>query len=158
MFNQPLVSEGRFLLSEEHGLQWIQTKPFMVTLVLGSDQLSQQFADQPVKVIKAEENPMMFHFSRLFLSIFRGDTVGLEEQFDIQFSPAENPEDDWSLKLSPKKDPLLAAFKTISLHGSDYINYIRMEETSSDISEIHFSDQRSQPEALTEDERSAFEF
>jgi hypothetical protein len=156
MFDQPLVSEGCFLLSEEHGLRWMQTRPIAVTLVLGSDQLSQQFADQPEQIMKAEDNSMMFHFSRLFLSIFRGETAGLEEQFDIKFSPAEKAEENWSLKLSPKKDPLRAAFKMISLHGSDYINYIRLEETSGDVFEIHFSDQRSQPVALTEDERSAF--
>jgi hypothetical protein len=156
LFTQPLVSEGRFLLSEELGLQWRQMKPFAVTLVLGSDQLSQQFADQPAKVMKAEENPMMFHFSRLFLSIFRGETDGLAEQFDIVFQPSDK--DGWSLKLTPKQDPLRAAFKTISLRGGSYIDAIRLEETSGDISEIFFSGLQSQPATLTEAERSAFEF
>jgi len=154
LFDQPLVSEGHFLLSEEYGLQWLQTHPFSVVLVLGDDQLSQQFADQPAQVMKAKENPMMFHFSRLFLSIFRGETEGLAEQFEVEFV-AGGP---WTLKLTPKQEPLKAAFKTIQLKGNTYIDSIRLEETSGDISEISFSQQGSQPAALTEAERSAFEF
>ena len=43
MFNQPLVSEGSFLLSHQQGLIWQQNTPFPVALVLAKDKLSQRF-------------------------------------------------------------------------------------------------------------------
>ena len=158
MFSQPLISEGQFLLAENRGLQWKQTTPFSVSLVLSSDRLSQQFGDQSAHVMQAEENPMMFHFSRLFLSIFRGETAGISEQFDIKFIPSSADCEPWALELNPKKGPLRAAFKTITLKGDAYINEIRLVESGGDVSEIVFSEQRSLPVDLTEEERSAFEF
>jgi hypothetical protein len=153
IFSQPLVSQGSFLLAKDYGLQWTQDKPFSLLLVLGSDWLSQQFTDQPAKVIKTEENPMMFHFCQLFLSIFRGEIKGLDEQFEIKFVPDET----WSLELKPKKEPLSTAFNTINLSGGSYIDYIRLVETSGDVSEIHFTDQQNEPAILTETERRAFD-
>ncbi len=158
LFDQPLVSEGRFLLSEPHGLQWLQTHPFSVTLILGKDQLSQQFGEQPAQVMQADENPMMFYFSGLFLSIFRGETEGLAEQFNVEFFPPVKEEKYWTLKLTPEQGPLKTAFKTIRLQGREYIDTIRLEETSGDISVIQFSHQSNHPASLTEAERSSFEF
>ncbi|GAL02452.1 putative transmembrane protein [Photobacterium aphoticum] len=50
MFNAPLVSSGHFLLAQDQGLQWQQTVPFLVSLILTQDKLSQQFADNPAQV------------------------------------------------------------------------------------------------------------
>ncbi|MDA7618193.1 outer membrane lipoprotein carrier protein LolA [Verrucomicrobia bacterium] len=153
IFSQPLVSQGSFLLAKDYGLQWTQDKPFSLLLVLGSDRLSQQFTDQPAEVIKAEENPMMFHFSQLFLSIFRGEIKGLDEQFEIKFVPDET----WSLELKPKKEPLSTVFNAINLRGGSYIDYIRLVETSGDVSEIYFTAQQNEPAILTGTERRAFD-
>lgn len=157
LFDQPLISEGHFLLSEKYGLQWLQIQPFPVTLVLGSDRLKQTFGDQPTQVIKADENPMMFHFSGLFLSIFRGETERLIEQFDVEFSASTQDTEHWTLKLTPKQNPLNAVFKMIRLQGSEYIDSIHLEEMSGDIFDIRFSNQSSQPVVLTDAERRVFE-
>jgi len=155
MFNQPLVSQGTFLIEHEQGLLWQQREPFPVSLALVKDKLSQQFAGQAVEVIAAKDNPMVFYFTHLFLSLFKGDLDGLTTQFDLQLNEQKT---GWFLLLTPKSAPLNKVFSTISIAGSEFIDTLVLTELNGDISEIKFSQQESTPEKLTEDEQRAFQF
>lgn len=155
MFEQPLVSEGSFLLERQHGLLWQQNTPFPVNLVLTQDKLRQTFANQPAQVITAKENPMAFYFSKIFLSVFHGDTEQLQSQFDLQFSPQK---EHWQLVLTPKEAPLNAVFKSIILQGNQDINSLVLEEIRGDKTEITFTNQTHLPENLTDAEQAQFQF
>lgn len=155
MFEQPLVSEGSFLLERQHGLLWQQNTPFPVNLVLTQDKLRQTFANQPAQVITAKENPMAFYFSKIFLSVFHGDTEQLQSQFDLQFS-LQN--EHWQLVLTPKEAPLNAVFKSIVLQGNQDIDSLVLEEIRGDKTEITFTNQTHQPESLTDAEQAQFQF
>lgn len=155
MFNQPLVSQGNFLLEQNKGLFWQQVEPFPVSLVLVKDKLSQQFGDQAVEVIMAKDNPMVFYFSHLFLSLFKGDMSGLSSQFDIKFSEKES---HWLLFLTPKSAPLNKVFANISIEGSEFIDSLVLTELSGDVSEIQFTEQQVTPNTLSRDEQRAFQF
>ncbi|HEY7866940.1 MAG TPA: outer membrane lipoprotein carrier protein LolA [Psychromonas sp.] len=155
MFNQPLLSTGHFLLHHEHGLVWAQVEPFPVSLVLVKDKLSQQFAGQPAEVIQAKDNPMVFYFSHLFLSLFKGDVAALSEQFTIKVS--EN-EQSWQLLLTPKSPPLNKIFASISILGDKFIEQLQLTELNGDISLIEFNQQQTQPVQLSDEELRAFQF
>ena len=155
MFKAPLLSSGAFLLAEKEGLIWYQQKPFSVSLILAKDKLSQQFSGKEAQIIEAKANPMVFYFSHLFLSLFKGDVNALKAQFEVSLSGSEKV---WTLKLIPKSAPLNSVFSDISITGSDYINQLRLSELSGDISTITFSNQSVLPTKLTEEEKSAFQF
>jgi hypothetical protein len=155
MFKQPLISKGHFLLEQQQGLLWQQTEPFPVALVLVKDKLSQQFAGQEAEVISAQDNPMVFYFTHLFLSLFKGEMAGLTEQFDMQLSEQDN---SWSLLLLPKAAPLNSVFASISIRGNEFIDLLVLKELSGDISEIRFTGQDTLPGTLSEDEQRAFQF
>ncbi len=154
MFNQPLLSEGNFLLHHQKGLWWQQHSPFAVSLVLADDKLSQQFADKPAQVIEAKDNPMVFYFSHLFLSLFKGDVSALSEQFSVQLKQGET---QWLLTLVPKTAPLDKVFARIRIVGDDYIQQLTLEELSGDQTEIEFFNQQNSPEQLTADETRALQ-
>lgn len=155
MFNQPLISTGSFLLDQNSGLIWQQLKPFSVSLVLVKDKLSQQFAGQEAEVIEAKDNPMVFYFSHLFLSLFKGDMDGLAAQFTMQL---DEKKQGWLLLLKPKVAPLDKVFDNISIEGDTFIQTLRLTELSGDVSEITFSEQKTTPDTLTDDEQRVFEF
>lgn len=158
MFNAPLTSQGQFLLAEKQGLLWQQTTPFPVALVLTKDKLSQQFGDQDAQVVSASENPMVFYFSHVFLSLFKGDTSQLTEQFKLALSQQPNKEEEWQLVLTPKAAPLNAVFKTITINGDTFINHLTLTEIRGDVTDITFSNQRTAPAELTVEEQRAFQF
>ena len=155
MFEQPLSSQGTFTLNRDQGLLWQQTTPFPVQLVLTQDKLRQTFAGQSPQVITAQENPMAFYFSHVFLAVFHGDSEALSQQFDMDFSVQD---DQWTLVLTPKQPPLSSVFKSISLIGQQDINKLTLQELRGDKTEIVFSNQTHQPENLSDAEKALFRF
>jgi len=155
MFNQPLLSTGHFLLDQQQGLIWAQVRPFPVSLVLVKGKLSQQFAGQLAEVILAKDNPMVFYFSHLFLSLFKGDVAALTEQFTIIVSEKKH---NWQLLLTPKSAPLNKIFANITIQGAEFIEQLQLTELNGDISLIEFKKQQTSPAQLSDEELRAFQF
>lgn len=155
MFNQPLLSDGFFLLSQQQGLIWQQNNPFPVALVLGKDKLRQQFDGQDAEVIDAQDNPMAFYFSHLFLSLFKGDLSALESQFSMSLT--EIKKGHWQLHLLPKQSPLNKVFKYINIEGAHQIQKLTLIELNDDSSVINFTNVKPQTE-LNQQDKDAFEF
>ena len=153
MFKQPLLSKGHFVLSKDNGLLWRQTQPFSVFLTLTQNKLKQQFANQTPQLMSAKDNPMVFYFSHLFLSLFQGNTQALTLQFDLLLTGNKN---HWQLNLTPKEAPLNQVFSSIQLAGSDYINSLLLTENRGDKTSIIFTNQRSLPTSLTVEEQREF--
>lgn len=163
LFDSPLQSNGLFLLNKEHGLLWQQQHPFAVTLVLTNDKLSQTFAHQSPQIITEQENPMAFYFSHVFLSLFNGDTSRLQQQFSLQFTvlnPSTKTPDssNWQLQLTPKNSPLNQIFQTITIEGNLFINTLVIQEIRGDQNEIHFINQTTTPNQLSDNEKIQFQF
>ncbi|MCL2916436.1 outer membrane lipoprotein carrier protein LolA [Shewanella corallii] len=152
MFSQPLSSSGHFVLSRQQGLWWQQTQPFPVSLVLTKNKLSQQFGTEAPQLMNADENPMVFYFSHLFLSLFQGDTQKLQEQFDVALS---GDADNWTLALTPRTPPLTQVFTSIVLKGDENLDKLELTELRGDSTRISFTDQ-SHPSTLTQEEQSVF--
>ncbi|WP_318507068.1 LolA family protein [Photobacterium leiognathi] len=160
MFDQPLLSSGQFLLSAKNGLWWHQTQPMPVSLVLTQDKLSQQFDNQPAQVLSASDNPMVFYFSHVFLSLFKGDTSQLTEQFDLSLKEIKDSttNNQWQLVLTPKAAPLDKVFSKIEIEGGKFINELELDEIRGDKTIITFSQQKTTPATLTSEEQRVFQF
>ncbi|WP_305408785.1 LolA family protein [Photobacterium leiognathi] len=160
MFDQPLLSSGQFLLSAKNGLWWHQTQPMPVSLVLTQDKLSQQFDNQPAQVLSASDNPMVFYFSHVFLSLFKGDTSQLTEQFDLSLKEIKDSttNNQWQLVLTPKAAPLDKVFSKIEIEGGKFINELELDEIRGDKTIITFSQQKTTPTTLTSEEQRVFQF
>ncbi|MBE1276905.1 outer membrane lipoprotein carrier protein LolA [Enterovibrio baiacu] len=153
MLDMPLVSQGAFLLSQHHGLLWQQTTPFPLSLVLTGTTLTQRIPGQADNIVNADDNPMVFYFSRLFLSLFQGDTDALAAQFDLQLTGST---EKWKLVLTPKQPPLSQVFKEITLQGAEHIDILTLHEVRGDHSDIRFTNVTFEPTNLTEEEHSEF--
>lgn len=155
IFDQPLISQGQFLLSHQQGLIWQQQNPFPVLLVLANNKLSQQFADQTPEVIESKDNPMVFYFSHLFLSLFKGDLNALNDQFELTLNSINKR---WVLNLQPKSAPLNNIFSTIEIQGIDQIDKLTLIELNGDTTTISFTNISDQPMQLSEQEKDVFTF
>ncbi len=154
MFDAPLTSQGQFLLSSQYGLWWQQTTPFPTSLVLTKNTLSQQVGSEPAQVLNVSDNPMVFYFSHVFLSLFQGDTETLQQQFDLKLS--SSPSSQWELSLTPKSAPLNKVFSQINIEANDYINRIELVEIRGDRTEINFINQTHLPSDLSTTEQAIF--
>ena len=154
MFSQPLSTSGSFLLDHEQGLLWQQTKPFPITLTLTQNKLRQSINGE-AQVMTDAENPMAFYFTRVFLSLFKGDTDAIKESFSLDLS---GDKEAWTLVLIPTSSPIDSVFKSIKVEGGIYVNRVVLSEVRGDVTEMVFLKQLSQPATLTEEELRAFTF
>lgn len=148
VLSRPLESSGKFILSER-GLHWQQEEPFISVLIADGERLAQRVADGPLISIDSAEQPIVLSFSRIFLSIFRGDHGELEDNFSIQF---ETHDDVWEIGLTPIGFPLSEAINKIMLRGREHIDQLSVFSRSSDEMTINFFDLGTRPEQLTEHE------
>lgn len=136
LLSKPLASSGHFTLSKKSGLVWIQTKPFKSTLVVTDNKIEQQFENAPPTIITKAEQPLVFSFTKIFLSIFQGNTKEIQTYFNIAF---EGTPANWKIKLTPKSSPLNKAITTIELNGNKKVKQIIINETQDNQMILRFS-------------------
>jgi outer membrane lipoprotein-sorting protein len=154
MFNHPLSTLGTFFLEHDKGLLWQQNTPFPIYLTLTKNKLRQSINGES-QVMNDSENPMAFYFTRLFLSLFKGDTKAIQENFTMTLTGSK---EGWILLLTPKSAPINSVFETIKIEGGLYLNRVVLREVRGDVTEMIFSNQSSTPSVLTEEELRAFTF
>lgn len=137
VLSKPLLSSGHFSLSQKQGLKWIQEKPFPSTLTLSSSRLTQRIGNNPPMVLTKAKQPIVFSFSKIFLSVFKGDKTGLNQSFKIAFTGTPQ---HWNMTLTPKSSPLNKAVKSIKLSGGKIIKQIIVDNVKHDQLIIKFSD------------------
>lgn len=151
---QPLRSSGQMLVSRDLGLWWHQQQPFAMTLVLNDQRMVQVVQNQPAQVITAQKNPQMFEFNHLMRALFQADKKVLEENFTIECRDLTL--NSWQVVLTPKRSPLAKLFSLITLSGDDYLQAVEIHDRQGDVTRIVFSQQRTEPTVLSEQEQQYF--
>lgn len=138
LLSQPLSSSGTFMLSKTQGLVWEQTQPFSSKMLVNANKIEQTIMNNPPMVITKKEQPVVFAFTSVFLSVFRGDTSQIEDIFSIYF---EGNKQHWQIALRPKSAPFNQAIVNIEIEGGQYIDMITVHETQDNTMLIKFSHQ-----------------
>lgn len=126
LLSEPLISTGHFSLSKSKGLEWQQKTPFKSDLIVTADQIKQQIENNPPTIITREQQPIIFSFTNIFLSVFNGDTKSINEYFNVYFNGTIS---NWEITLTPKSAPLDKAITSIKISGGKYINSLIINET-----------------------------
>ncbi|WP_108652848.1 outer membrane lipoprotein carrier protein LolA [Dongshaea marina] len=148
LLTTPLQSDGSFVLARGKGLIWQQTEPFASLLTISKTKMLQQIQGQAAMEMTAKENPMVFSFARVFLSLFDGNLDTLSNNFDIFFEPANAEISHWTLGLIPNQSPLNKAIKLIRIRGDKQISGITIDEAKGDKMQIRFTDIMAKPTPL----------
>ena len=150
---RPLLSAGTFLFAAEQGIYWRTQTPFHNVFVISPNTILQQAEGQKPIRIDVAERPIVRGFTDVFLSLFAGETQGLEKRFELYFSGRA---DAWTLGLKPKGAILEKLIDRVVLCGGDTVRQIQFIEATGDRTLIQFSQVKSQPSELSEEERAHF--
>ncbi|WP_440683751.1 outer membrane lipoprotein carrier protein LolA [Cysteiniphilum halobium] len=137
LLSKPLKSSGRFELSKANGLKWLQKKPFQSTLIVTENSIKQSIEGKIAVVITKKEQPIVFSFTTVFLSIFKGNADALKQYFKIYFMQKG---DTWHIALKPLGAPLNKAIQSIEMTGTQYASRIFVNESQGNQMLIEFSD------------------
>ncbi len=155
VLRRPLRSSGSFLISSEKGLYWRAATPFENIFIITPKALFQKSENADPITIKAEERPVIYGFTRVFLSLFSGDTQQLDKEFELYFSGTPEA---WTIGLVPKSKIMGKLIDRIVVCGSETIQQVDFREASGDRTLIDFSDISTEPPRLTEEELARFDF
>ena len=136
LLSAPLISSGNFVISKTTGLTWDQLKPFASSLQVTDTKLIQKMGDNPPTIITKEQQPIVFSFTSIFLSIFKGDTAKVKQYFEIYFTGDTK---HWEIALKPNSSPLNKAIASIELSGGKYIQTVTINEVKKNKMVITFS-------------------
>lgn len=123
---QPLVSEGRFVLSRELGLLWLLQKPLQQDYRINDAGVALRKGEawQPTSTQRAAEQ-----YNKLFLAVLRGNSSALQQQFDLQL---RGTPDFWRLTLTPRSKLLQQIFTRILISGGATAERVELIETQGD--------------------------
>ncbi len=135
ILSSPLTSSGNFSISQKTGLHWNQTHPFESTLTVTDAEIIQTMQNSPPTILTKEKQPIVFSFTKIFLSVFKGNTPALKNYFDIYFL---GDTQHWEIALKPKSSPLDKAIADIELEGGKYVHTVIINETRGNQLDIKF--------------------
>lgn len=149
---QPLTSKGNFVLARDLGLLWLLDTPLKQDYRITAAGIARRETDAdgawqmlPGKSAGAEQN-------RLFLAVLRGDSSGLQRDFELHLSGDTN---GWQLTLVPRSLMLGQVFKQINISGAALVQRIELMETQGDSTLLKMIDSTS-AQPLSESERTDF--
>ena len=131
---QPLTSKGRFVLAKNQGLLWLLQTPLQQDYRITAQGIARRDGNAwqmlPNKSAGAEQN-------RLFLAVLRGDSGGLQRDFELSLSGEPQ---QWKLTLTPRSVLLKQVFNQINIDGGELVQRIELLETQGDSTVLRMLD------------------
>lgn len=155
-FKNPLRSQGRFVLAQDHGVVWTTLKPFPSEVVVTRDRILSRQRDGSRRVeLDGRQQPAMRSVNAIMFALVSGDAQALSAQFTVKVEA--KPNNGWSMQLSPRSAMLGKAFTGLKLQGDRYVREVEITEANQDVTRIHFTGMSETPAALSAEEGGKFE-
>jgi outer membrane lipoprotein-sorting protein len=133
---RPLISSGKLLYSRDHGVLWQIQQPYRISYVLGEDKIIEIGADGVRKQRNLQDLPGMAQVGRIFRAILGGNTASLRSYFSVS---GQGNREKWSIQLSPNQAQIKQFLSGLQLEGGEFLDRMRINETSGDSTLIVFS-------------------
>ena len=155
-FKNPLRSQGRFVLAQDHGVVWTTLKPFPSEVVVTRDRILSRQRDGSTRVeLDARQQPAMRSVNAIMFALMSGDAQALSAQFTVKVEVL--PGNAWRMQLTPRSAMLGKVFAQLTLSGDRYVREVQINEANQDVTRIHFTGMSETPAALSAEEGGKFE-
>jgi len=155
-FKNPLRSQGRFVLAQDHGVIWTTLKPFPSEVVVTRDRILSRQSDGSSRVeLDGRQQPAMRSVNAIMFALMSGDAQALSAQFTVKVDVL--PGNAWKMQLTPRSAMLGKVFAQLTLSGDRYVREVQINEANQDVTRIHFTGMSDTPATLSTDEGRRFE-
>lgn len=155
-FKNPLRSQGRFVLAQDHGVIWTTLKPFPSEVVVTRDRILSRQSDGSSRVeLDGRQQPAMRSVNAIMFALMSGDAQALSAQFTVKVEVL--PGNAWRMQLTPRSAMLGKVFAQLTLSGDRYVREVQINEANQDVTRIHFAGMSDTPATLSTDEGRRFE-
>ncbi|MBU2048802.1 LolA family protein [Stenotrophomonas rhizophila] len=155
-FKNPLRSQGRFVLAQDHGVIWTTLKPFPSEVVVTRDRILSRQSDGSSRVeLDGRQQPAMRSVNAIMFALMSGDAQALSAQFTVKVEVL--PGNAWKMQLTPRSAMLGKVFAQLTLSGDRYVREVQINEANQDVTRIQFAGMSDTPATLSTDEGRRFE-
>ena len=155
-FKNPLRSQGRFVLAQDHGVIWTTLKPFPSEVVVTRDRILSRQSDGSSRVeLDGRQQPAMRSVNAIMFALMSGDAQALSAQFTVKVEVL--PGNAWKMQLTPRSAMLGKGFAQLTLSGDRYVREVQINEANQDVTRIQFAGMSDTPATLSTDEGRRFE-
>ncbi|MDR2365005.1 MAG: outer membrane lipoprotein carrier protein LolA [Zoogloeaceae bacterium] len=150
---KPLISHGRFLVAENHGVLWENIRPFAQVTRLTPNEIVQSDGKETLMKLDANKEPVVKIINGILFSALSGNVAALAQIFDYSGAMEDGK---WRLEFTPKEKNLARLIGVLRLTGGRDLASVEMESTAGDVTRIEFKAQTHARE-LSAEERKRFE-
>lgn len=155
-FKNPLRSQGRFVLAQDHGVIWTTLKPFPSEVVVTRDRILSRQRDGSSRVeLDGRQQPAMRSVNAIMFALMSGDAQALSAQFTVKVEALTG--NGWKMQLTPRSAMLGKVFTALTLSGDRYVRQVQITEANQDVTRIQFAGMSETPAQLSADEGRKFE-
>jgi hypothetical protein len=134
---RPIVTRGHMAFSRRDGVFWWIEQPLQVSYWLTEQRVVEIAADGSRREHDQRSNAAMAQVGRLMRAMLGAQTDALRQQFEIkvQGNPAQ-----WEMELTPRQSQVARYIKELHISGGRFIESLRVQEVSGDLTTIRLSD------------------
>ncbi len=130
---RPLVTSGRLLFSQQHGVLWLIEQPYRIGYVLAEDRVVEIASDGSRRERGPRDVPGLAQVGRVFRAMLGTNTSALQEHFEVT---AKVDGQKWELVLTPRRAQLAQFLSGMQLSGSRFVESISVSEAGGDSTQI----------------------
>ena len=130
---RPLVTSGRLLFSQQHGVLWLIEQPYRIGYVLAEDRVVEIASDGSRRERGPRDVPGLAQVGRVFRAMLGANTSALQEHFEVT---ATVDAQKWELVLKPRQAQLAQFLSGMQLSGSRFVETISVSEAGGDSTHI----------------------
>lgn len=130
---RPLVTSGRLLFSQQHGVLWLIEQPYHIGYVLAEDRVVEIASDGSRRERGPRDVPGLAQVGRVFRAMLGTNTSALQEHFEVK---AKVDAQKWELVLTPRQAQLAQFLSGMQLSGSRFVESISVSEAGGDSTQI----------------------
>lgn len=134
---RPLLTEGKLVYSNAHGVLWQIEKPYKVAYLLGEDKIIEIAADGSRKQRGTRDIPGLAQVGRVFRAMLGANTSAMQSHFAAE---ASGKLTQWQIVLHPKQSQIQQFISQLTLSGGQFVENISIDEASGDLTQIRFYD------------------
>ena len=153
VLTQTLISRGSLVSIAKKGVIWRISQPFRTRVLIKNDALIVWENGDEQRRVDIGRTQVLHSLSRVFLAVLRGRMDRLSDTFEIESDVSSS---NWRLDLKPREAVFAAIISRIRASGSRFVDELRIEEERGDRTVITFSDMRTGPCPLYDDEKHYF--
>ncbi|HBM88006.1 MAG TPA: hypothetical protein DD437_05650 [Rhodobiaceae bacterium] len=153
ILSKPIVTEGRLVFAESHGIAWLIEAPFQTQLALTETHVTEWDGTDDRRRTPLSARPGLASLVSILIPLLAVDFEELEESFFVE---AMVTDAGWQAVLTPRNAGMAEIISSIDISGDSFVRELSVREKGGDWTNLLFGAYSPTSDRLTIEELAYF--